>query len=80
MPADVASRRSEQEWLVPMLGNALPPVRVAVVIAFMLVRPGNTILVGPVAGPLGARRHRPKSQASELMPVPVDRDRVWIRR
>jgi len=58
MPAAVATPMWEQNLPAPMPGDALPPERLADVIVFMLMQPEDTILVGPVVAPLGARRRK----------------------
>jgi 3-oxoacyl-[acyl-carrier protein] reductase len=58
MPHAVATPFWEQNKPAPMPGDALPPERVADLIVFILLQPEDTILVGPVIAPLGARRRR----------------------
>lgn len=58
MPHAVATPFWEQNKPAPMPGDALPPERVADLIVFMLLQPEDTVLVGPVIAPLGARRRR----------------------
>ena len=58
MPAAVATPMWEQNLPAPMPGDAVPPERVADLIVFMLMQPDDTILVGPVIAPLGARRRK----------------------
>ena len=58
MPAAVATPMWEQNKPAPMPGDAIAPERVAEVIAFMLLQPDDTMLVGPVIAPVGARRRK----------------------
>jgi len=58
MPAAVATPMWEQNLPAPMPGDAVPPERIADLILFMLMQPEDTILVGPVIAPLGARRRK----------------------
>ncbi|MED5619071.1 SDR family oxidoreductase [Ideonella sp. BN130291] len=58
MPAAVATPMWEQNLPAPMPSDAVPPERVADLIIFMLLQPEDTILVGPVIAPLGARRRK----------------------
>ena len=58
MPAAVATPMWEQNLPAPMPGDAVPPERVADLIVFMLMQPDDTIIVGPVIAPLGARRRK----------------------
>ena len=58
MPGAVATPFWEQNLPAPMPGDALPPERIADLIVFMLLQPEDTILVGPVVAPLGARRRK----------------------
>ena len=59
MPAAaVATPMWEQNKPAPMPGDAIPPERVADLIVFMLLQPDDTMLVGPVIAPVGARRRR----------------------
>ena len=58
MPAAIATPMWEQNLPAPMPGDAVPPERVADLIVFMLMQPEDTILVGPVIAPLGARKRR----------------------
>jgi NAD(P)-dependent dehydrogenase (short-subunit alcohol dehydrogenase family) len=58
MPDSIATPIWEQNYPVPPPGDALPPERVADLILFMLTQAEDTILVGPVIAPLGARRRK----------------------
>jgi NAD(P)-dependent dehydrogenase (short-subunit alcohol dehydrogenase family) len=58
MPAAVATPMWEQNLPAPMPSDAIAPERVADLIMFMLMQPDDTILVGPVIAPLGARRRK----------------------
>jgi 3-oxoacyl-[acyl-carrier protein] reductase len=58
MPAAVATPMWEQNKPAPMPGDAIAPERVAEVIAFMLLQPEDTMLVGPVIAPVGARKRK----------------------
>ncbi|GAB4040942.1 MAG: hypothetical protein Fur0014_11840 [Rubrivivax sp.] len=58
MPAAIATPMWQQNLPAPMPGDALPPERVADLIVFMLLQPEDSILVGPVIAPLGARRRK----------------------
>jgi NAD(P)-dependent dehydrogenase (short-subunit alcohol dehydrogenase family) len=64
MPAAVATPMWEQNLPAPMPGDAVPPERVADLILFMLLQPDDTILVGPVIAPLGARRRKATAKAA----------------
>lgn len=58
MPAAIATPMWQQNLPAPMPGDALPPERVADLIVFMLLQPEDSIIVGPVIAPLGARRRK----------------------
>lgn len=58
MPAAIATPMWQQNLPAPMPGDALPPERVADLIVFMLLQPEDTVIVGPVIAPLGARRRK----------------------
>ncbi len=58
MPDAVATPLWAQNHPVPPPGDALPPERVADVIVFMLAQPDDTLLLGSVIAPLGARRRK----------------------
>jgi NAD(P)-dependent dehydrogenase (short-subunit alcohol dehydrogenase family) len=58
MPAAVATPMWEQNLPAPMPGDAIPPERVADLIVFMLLQPEDTMIVGPVIAPLGARKRK----------------------
>jgi 3-oxoacyl-[acyl-carrier protein] reductase len=62
MPAAVATPMWEQNLPAPMPGDAIPPERVADLIVFMLLQPEDTMIVGPVIVPVGARKRRPKAE------------------
>lgn len=64
MPAAVATPMWEQNLPAPMPADAVPPERVADLIVFMLLQPEDTILVGPVIAPLGARRRKSGGKAA----------------
>lgn len=63
MPAAVATPFWEQNLPAPMPSDAMPPERVADLIVFMLLQPEDSILVGPVIAPVGARRRKAASQS-----------------
>ena len=65
MPAAIATPMWEQNLPAPMPGDALPPERVADLIVFMLLQPQDTVIVGPVIAPLGARRRRAAKSDTE---------------
>ena len=58
MPAAVATPMWEQNLPAPMPGDAIPPERVADLIVFMLLQPDDTMIVGPVIVPVGARKRK----------------------
>jgi NAD(P)-dependent dehydrogenase (short-subunit alcohol dehydrogenase family) len=58
MPGAVATPFWEQNLPAPMPGDAMPPERVADLIVFMLLQPEDSVLVGPVITPVGARRRK----------------------
>jgi NAD(P)-dependent dehydrogenase (short-subunit alcohol dehydrogenase family) len=58
MPDAIDTPLWDQNYPVPRPGDALPPERVADLIVFMLMQPEDTVLVGPVIAPLGARRRK----------------------
>lgn len=58
MPAAIATPMWEQNLPAPMPGDAIPPERVADLIVFMLLQPEDTLIVGPVIAPLGARKRK----------------------
>lgn len=58
MPAAIATPMWQQNLPAPMPGDAIPAERVADLIVFMLLQPEDTVLVGPVIAPLGARKRR----------------------
>ena len=62
MPAAVATPFWEQNLPAPMPGDAMPPERIADLIVFMLLQPEDSVLVGPVIAPVGARRRKAASQ------------------
>jgi NAD(P)-dependent dehydrogenase (short-subunit alcohol dehydrogenase family) len=59
MPDAIDTPFWDQNYPVPRPGDALRPERVADLILFMLTQPDDTVLVGPVIAPLGARRRKP---------------------
>jgi NAD(P)-dependent dehydrogenase (short-subunit alcohol dehydrogenase family) len=63
MPAAVATPFWEQNLPAPMPGDAMPPERVADLIVFMLLQPEDSVLVGPVIAPVGARRRKAAAQS-----------------
>ena len=65
MPAAIATPMWEQNKPAPMPGDAIPPERVADLIVFMLLQPEDTMIVGPVIAPVGARRRRGGKPAAE---------------
>ena len=64
MPAAVATPFWEQNLPAPMPSDAMPPERVADLIVFMLLQPEDSMLVGPVIAPVGARRRRAAAPSS----------------
>jgi NAD(P)-dependent dehydrogenase (short-subunit alcohol dehydrogenase family) len=58
MPDSIATPFWEQNHPVPPPGDALPPERVADLILFLLTQAEDTVLIGPVIAPLGARRRK----------------------
>lgn len=58
MPAAVATPMWQQNLPAPMPGDAIPPERVADLIVFMLLQPEDTMIVGPVIVPVGARKRK----------------------
>ena len=68
MPAAVATPMWEQNKPAPMPGDAIPPERVADLIVFMLLQPDDTMIVGPVIAPVGARKRRAAVAAPPDMP------------
>jgi 3-oxoacyl-[acyl-carrier protein] reductase len=64
MPEAIATPMWDQNHPMPPPGDALPPERVADLILFMLTQPEDTMLVGPVIAPVGARRRRLASAGS----------------
>ncbi len=58
MPAAVATPMWEQNKPAPMPGDAIAPERIAELIVFMLLQPEDTMLVGPVIAPVGARKRK----------------------
>lgn len=62
MPAAVATPMWEQNLPAPMPGDAIPPERVADLIVFMLLQPEDTMIVGPVIVPVGARKRKAAAQ------------------
>jgi len=65
MPAAVATPFWEQNLPAPMPGDAMPPERVADVIVFMLLQPEDSVLVGPVIAPVGARRRKAAAKPAD---------------
>lgn len=65
LPAAVATPMWEQNLPAPMPGDALPPERIADLVIFMLKQPEDTMLVGPVIAPVGARRRKPAAKPAE---------------
>jgi NAD(P)-dependent dehydrogenase (short-subunit alcohol dehydrogenase family) len=63
MPGAVATPFWEQNLPAPMPGDAMPPERVADLIVFMLLQPEDSMLVGPVITPVGARRRKATAKA-----------------
>jgi len=63
MPGAVATPFWEQNLPAPMPGDAMPPERVADLIVFMLLQPEDSMLVGPVITPVGARRRKAAPKA-----------------
>jgi len=61
MPAAVATPMWQQNLPAPMPGDAIPPERIADLIVFMLLQPEDTMLVGPVIVPVGARKRKTKT-------------------
>ena len=65
MPGAVATPFWEQNLPAPMPGDAMPPERVADLIVFMLLQPEDSMLVGPVITPVGARRRKAAPKAAD---------------
>ena len=65
MPGAVATPFWEQNLPAPMPGDAMPPERVADLIVFMLLQPEDSMLVGPVITPVGARRRKAAAKAAD---------------
>lgn len=65
MPAAVATPMWEQNLPAPMPGDAIPPERVADLIVFMLLQPEDTMIVGPVIAPLGARKRKAAAKPAD---------------
>jgi NAD(P)-dependent dehydrogenase (short-subunit alcohol dehydrogenase family) len=65
MPAAVATPFWEQNLPAPMPSDAMPPERVADVIVFMLLQPEDSVLVGPVIAPVGARRRKAAAKPAD---------------
>ena len=65
MPGAVATPLWEQNHPAPMPSDAMPPERVADLIVFMLLQPEDSVLVGPVIAPVGARRRKTAPKAAE---------------
>lgn len=65
MPAAIATPMWEQNLPAPMPGDAIPAERVADLIVFMLLQPEDTMLVGPVIAPVGARKRRAAAKPAE---------------
>jgi NAD(P)-dependent dehydrogenase (short-subunit alcohol dehydrogenase family) len=58
MPQAIDTPFWEQNHPVPRPGEALSPDRVTEVILFMLTQPADTVLIGTVIAPLGARKRK----------------------
>jgi NAD(P)-dependent dehydrogenase (short-subunit alcohol dehydrogenase family) len=71
MPDAIATPIWEQNYPVPPPGDALPPERVAEVILFMLTQPEDTMLLGSVIAPLGARRRKGGSKTAPANSPPT---------
>ena len=65
MPAAVATPFWEQNLPAPMPSDAMPAERVADLIVFMLLQPEDSVLVGPVIAPVGARRRKAAPKTSD---------------
>jgi NAD(P)-dependent dehydrogenase (short-subunit alcohol dehydrogenase family) len=68
MPEAVATPMWNQNGPVPPPGDALPPDRVADLILFLLTQPEDTVILGAVIAPLGARRRRLPGTSTEGAP------------
>jgi 3-oxoacyl-[acyl-carrier protein] reductase len=58
LPGSVDTPFWEQNHPVPKPAHALPAERVADLVVFMLTQPEDTVLMGPVIAPSGARRRK----------------------
>jgi hypothetical protein len=58
----VATPMWEQNGPVPMPADALPPERVAELIASLVELPGDCVLVNPVLKPFAGRRQRKRGK------------------
>jgi 3-oxoacyl-[acyl-carrier protein] reductase len=65
MPHAVDTPMWEQNGPVPKPGDALPPQRIADLILFILTQPEDSVLLGAIVAPLGARRRKKASGDGE---------------
>jgi len=68
MPHAIDTPMWDQNGPVPKPGNALPPERVADLILFMLTQPEDTVLLGTVIAPLGARMRKKTTEGAQKTP------------
>jgi len=61
MPHAVDTPMWDQNGPVPKPGDALPPQRIADLILFILTQPEDSVLLGSIVAPLGARRRKKTS-------------------
>lgn len=64
LPDAIDTPMWQQNHPIPPPSDSLPPQRVAELIVYLLKQPADTILVGPVIAPLGARTRRPAETAA----------------
>ncbi len=64
LPDAIDTPMWQQNHPIPPPSESLPPQRVAELILFLLKQPEDTILVGPVIAPLGARSRKPSETVS----------------
>ncbi len=65
LPDAIDTPMWKQNHPIPPPSDSLPPQRVADLIMFLLKQPEDTILVGPVIAPLGARSRRTSEAVSK---------------
>lgn len=64
LPDAIDTPMWQQNHPIPPPSESLPPQRVAELILYLLKQPADTILVGPVIAPLGARTRRPAEKVA----------------